>query len=235
MNTKPARWKKWSRFLWREWIKPAFWMLLITGALRSALADWNDVPSGSMRPTILEGDRVWVNKLAYDLKLPFTTWRLAQWGDPQRGEVVVFFSPHDEKRLVKRVIGLPGDVLELRQNRLYVNGTPVGYTPLAEKFVNQISARQQPPHQFASEQLARHPHPVMTTPQKEAPRDFGPFTVPAGNYFMMGDSRDNSFDSRYFGVVARARIVGRATAVVLSVDPENHYFPRWPRFFTALP
>src|SRR5262245_15620755 len=103
---------------WKGWMKPVFVVLIITSAFRSAIADWNDVPTGSMKPTILEGDRIFVNKLAYDLKVPFTTTRLAQWDDPHRGDIVVLFSPGDGKRLVKRIVGLPGDQVELRDGKL---------------------------------------------------------------------------------------------------------------------
>src|SRR5205814_7105646 len=92
-----------ARKLWKEEIQPLVILALVPFSIRSSLADWNDVPTGSMKPTILEGDRVYVNKLAYDLKVPFTTWHLAQWDNPKRGEIVVFYSPHDGKRLVKRV------------------------------------------------------------------------------------------------------------------------------------
>src|SRR3982074_1519688 len=91
---------------------------LVLFSIRSSFADWNDVPSGSMKPTILEGDRVYVNKLAYDLKVPFTTIHLLTWAHPGRGDIVVFYSPYDGQRLVKRVIGLPGDTIELRNNNL---------------------------------------------------------------------------------------------------------------------
>src|SRR3954463_1479515 len=94
-------------------------MLLVISSLRSILYDWNDVPTGSMKPTIEEGDRVFVNKLSYDLKVPFTTYELAKWDDPKRGDIVVFFSPADGARLVKRVIGLPGDHIALRDNQLF--------------------------------------------------------------------------------------------------------------------
>src|SRR5256885_2242669 len=113
--------------LWRKEIRPMLILAAILFSIRSSLADWNDVPTGSMKPTILEGDRVYVNKVAYDLKVPFTTLHLAQWDNPKRGEIVVFYSPHDGKRLVKRVIGVPGDTIELRHDSLLLNGNAVEY------------------------------------------------------------------------------------------------------------
>src|SRR5215213_7423472 len=115
---------------WKKQAKPFLLMVLALMSFRSTIADWNDVPTGSMKPSILEGDRIFVNKLAYDLKVPFTTWHLAEWDDPERGDVVVFYSPADGVRLVKRVIGVPGDVLEMRVNRLYINGKAADYQPL---------------------------------------------------------------------------------------------------------
>ncbi|NBV21634.1 MAG: signal peptidase I [Proteobacteria bacterium] len=231
---KTVCWRPTARRFWLEWLRPALVILFVTTALRSALADWNDVPTGSMKPTILEGDRVWVNKLAYDLKVPFTTLHLAEWSEPARGEVVVFFSPANGQRLVKRVIGLPGDTVELRENRLLLNGRAVEYAALETASVEAIPAAQRPQHDFASEQLPERKHAVMATPALPARRSFGPLTVPAGHYFMLGDNRDNSLDSRYFGAVPREKIVGRATSVVLSVDREHWYAPRWERWFTAM-
>ena len=127
--------QKWNHFLRTE-AKPLLITALVLFAIRSAIADWNDVPTGSMKPTIIEGDRVFVNKLAYDLKVPFTTWHIAQWDNPKHGDIVVFFSPADGQRLVKRVIGLPGDQIELRDNRLLVNDAPVAYDPLPQSIVN---------------------------------------------------------------------------------------------------
>jgi signal peptidase I len=221
-------------FAWRE-IKPLLIMVLVLCAVRSAIADWNDVPTGSMKPTILEGDRVFVNKLAYDLKVPFTTWHLAQWDNPKRGDIVVFFSPANGMRLVKRVVGLPGDRIELANNQLLVNGAPVVLRPLPTQTIDELSPNERPQHQYATEELATHPHPVMTTPALFARRTFGPVVIPEGKYFMMGDNRDNSADSRYFGPVPRSQIVGRATAVVVSLDHARYLLPRWHRSFTALP
>ena len=219
---------------WLKELRPLLVLALILFSIRSSLADWNDVPSGSMRPTILEGDRIFVNKLAYDLKVPFTTLHLAEWSNPQRGDIVVFFSPHDEKRLVKRVIGLPGDTIELRNNALAINGQPVEYHPIAEEFLRDIPAADRSGRVFASEQLPGQTHAVSGNQALPAMRSFAPYRVPEGQYFMMGDNRDDSFDSRYWGSVERKRIVGRATAVVMSLDKSNYWIPRWQRTFASL-
>src|SRR3954451_6678207 len=114
--------KKAASLLWTEWMKPLVIVAAFVLPFKSAIADWNWVPSGSMKPTILEGDLVFVNKLAYDLKAPFTLWRFTEWSDPKPGDIVVFFSPYDGTRLVKRVIAKPGDTVELRNEALIVNG-----------------------------------------------------------------------------------------------------------------
>src|SRR5450631_319498 len=102
--------------------------ILCFGFFRSAMADWNPIPSGSMRPTLLEGDVVLVNRLAYDLKLPLSDISLMELGSPQRGDVVTFTSPKDGVRLIKRLVGVPGDVVELRNDMLFINGAAAEYT-----------------------------------------------------------------------------------------------------------
>ncbi len=224
MNDK---WKARFKNIWQEWIKPFLIILVIVTSFRSAVADWNDVPTGSMKPTILEGDRIFVNKLAYDLKIPFTTTHIAEWGNPKRGDIVVFFSPDDEKRLVKRVIGVPGDIVEMKNNRLYINDQEISYESAEIPQFENFTIRE--------EFLGEKKHFMMLTPGKRGIRSFGPIEIPEDQYFMMGDNRDNSFDSRWFGLVERDRIVGQVPAVVLSLDREKFYFPRWDRFFTKLP
>jgi len=220
---------------WREWFKPLLIVVVVLTAFRSSVADWNDVPTGSMKPTILEGDRIFVNKLAYDLKLPFTTWHLLEWDHPERGDVVVCYSPDNGMRLVKRVIGLGGDKIEIRNNRLIINGQRVSYNSLDSRIVNQIPAGQQSRHIFAAEKTGKRTHPIMITPGSYAPRHFGPITVPQGQYLMLGDNRDQSRDSRSFGCVGRNQIVGRAVGVAMSFDPQKWHAPRWERFFKGLP
>jgi signal peptidase I len=218
-----------ARRWWHQNIRPLLILALVMFSARSSLADWNVVPSGSMQPTILVGDRVLVNKLAYDLKIPFTTWHIAKWSNPQRGDIVVFFSPKDGTRLIKRVIGLPGDIVELRNDRLVINGQPMDYTALEPQIPGQLSGPERARGIFATEQLPVHAHAVMAINGIPAMRSFGPVHVSEGHYFMMGDNRDNSFDSRYFGTVDRSQIVGRATSVVLSLDKSNYWLPRWSR------
>jgi signal peptidase I len=115
-----------------------------------------------------------VNKLAYDLKVPFTTWHIAEWGNPQRGDIVVFFSPHDGTRLVKRVIGLPGDTIELRNNQLVLNGALVEYQPIAEELLRYIPTAEREGRVFASEKLPGQTHAVGGYPAAPAPRTFAP-------------------------------------------------------------
>ena len=220
------------RRLWREWLHPLAFAAAIIFPLKSSLAEWNYIPSASMIPSLLPGDVVWVNKLAYDLKVPFTTWHLAEWGDPRRGEVAVFFSPADGIRLVKRVIGLPGDLIESRHDRLFVNGVPVAYAPLS---AGQTDSAEGSDVILAEEGLPGRHHPVMLQPRRPARRSFGPIRVPPGCYFMMGDNRDDSHDSRYFGCVPRRTFLGRTATVIASADPTRWLRPRGDRLLRAIP
>ena len=230
---RPAAAHRMARRLWREWLLPFAAMLAVVAPLKSAVVDWNWVPTGSMKPTILEGDLVLVNKLAYDLKVPFTTLHLSTWGDPARGDIVVFFSPRDGERLVKRVVGLPGDTLELRNEVLLVNGVAQRYSP-RDPGPFQWDVFEDGSPVVAVEHLGLRDHYVLALPGRAAMRSFGPCVVPQGQYFMMGDSRDNSLDSRFFGAVPRDRIVGRAAAVIASFDTRRFLLPRVTRFIRAL-
>lgn len=234
----PGRRRSPARAFW-EWLRPLVFLLVVLTSFRSAVADWNDVPTGSMKPTILEGDRVFVNKVAYDLRVPFTTWRVAEWGSPGRGDIVVLLSPENGRRLIKRVIGVPGDVLSLRRNRLFVNGRPARYEPLEGDIAGRLHPDQPFRRFLVWEDLGgegEDRHPVMVTPSLHSSLgDFGPLTVPDDRYFLMGDNRDESRDSRAIGLVPRDLILGEAVAVAFSVDrTEGFPYLRPGRFFEAL-
>jgi signal peptidase I len=219
--------------IWREWVWPCLLVALVVVPLRSAIADSNWVPSGSMKPTLLEGELIYVNKLAYDLRVPLTFKRVARWDNPKADDVVVFFSPEDGKRLVKRVVAGPGDTVELRNEILIMNGRPLRYDEIDATPVQDEVYEDAHPI-VAVEHGPNKPHDVMILPSRSALRTFGPITIPAGKYFMMGDSRDNSYDSRFFGVVDRDQIVGRAQRVIVSFDINRHFGPRFSRFFEAI-
>ena len=182
---------------------------MIVFSIRSSLADWNDVPSGSMRPTILEGDRIFVNKLAYDLKVPFTTWHIAEWSNPQRGDIVVFFSPHDGKRLVKRVIGLPGDTIELRNNHArHQRHSPSNTSPSPRNFCATFPPPNAPAASSPANNFPARPTPSLAIPPRPPRETSRRIACRKAQYFMMGDNRDDSFDSRFWGTVERKQIVG---------------------------
>jgi len=222
-----------------RWIAANRSLFLFLGLMlvfRSALADWMLVPSGSMNPTLVEGDRILVDKAAYGLRVPFTTHRLTRGADPARGDIVIFPSPEDGTTLVKRVIGLPGETIEMRDERLLIDARPMEIEPAAAPVADAElpAATRALPHVYAREDLPGRAHALMLLPDRRAARNFGPVTVPAGEYLVLGDSRDNSKDSRYIGFVPRDSIVGRAWGVAYSLDAEHWYEPRGDRFFTHL-
>lgn len=226
--------KKYLHRLWKEWRIPLFFIVFVVIPVKSSLADWNWVPTGSMNPTILEGDLIYVNKIAYDLRIPLTMHRLAKWSDPKRGDIVICFSPDDGVRLVKRVIGLPGDTIEMKNNTLSLNGESVGYTKIGWNDTKLLSGKRRVKCVLAIEDLDGVAHSVMSIPSIQAMRSFGPVTVPQGSYFIMGDNRDSSRDSRYFGFVDRESIIGQAKGVIGSFDITDKYQPRFKRFFESL-
>lgn len=139
---KKLKTKKNIKKIWKEWRLTIFFIVFVIIPVKSSLADWNWVPTGSMNPTILEGDLIFVNKMAYDLRLPLTLHSLAKFSDPKRGDIVVCFSPEDDTRLVKRVIALPGDTIELRNNTLFLNSLQLTYSQINSEQPAYISSKQ---------------------------------------------------------------------------------------------
>jgi signal peptidase I len=213
---------------WVRTNKGFLMFLLLFGIFRTAIADWNPVPSASMHPNILEGDVVLVNRLAFDLKLPLTDIILTHLGEPRRGDVVIFSSPKDGTRLIKRVIALPGDVVEMRDERLVINGQPAAYTlpsAASETLPGGVATALQ-----VTETVGGARHRIQILPQLTALRNFAPLTVPKDQFMMLGDNRDNSADSRYIGLVPRALLIGRAERVLVSANMLGNWMPRTERF-----
>lgn len=216
--------KVWLSKFWRE-NRSFFVFIALMLVFRSAVADWSQVPTGSMKPTIIEGDRIIIDKLAYDLRLPFTAISLLPLAEPQRGDIVVFDSAAADKTLVKRVIGLPGDTVAMTNNRLILNGVAVDYHDI-EHADDAV---------FAVEELAGVRHRVRWT--NTAPshyQSFGPVHIPDDYYLMLGDNRDNSADSRVIGLVPRHELRGRSQTVAFSLDYDDAYLPRTERFWQPL-
>ena len=202
--------------------------LLLFGLFRTAVADWNPIPSASMRPGLLEGDVVFVNRLAFNVKVPLTDVVLAHTGEPQRGDVVTFSSPADGVRLIKRVLALPGDVVEMRNEKLIINGQAALYEAAGEVMEN-LGGRQVLAQRL-DETIGDKHQRIQVLPSVMARRDFGPITIPADQFMMLGDNRDNSADSRYIGLVPRKLLIGRAVRVLVSADIEGDWMPRGERF-----
>ncbi len=214
--------------LWRE-NKSFFIFVVLMMLFRSAVADWNTVPTGSMKPTIIEGDRIAVNKIAYDLRIPFTHISLITLANPERGDIVVFDSKAADKRLVKRVIGLPGDTVAMNNNQLIINDQLISYDAITDNNSDAINQNDKIEHLFNIDHRVR-----INDLNNHHFANFPPVAVPEGHYLMLGDNRDNSADSRVIGFVPRSEIIGRTRNLVMSFNYDNYYLPRSDRYLEAL-
>ncbi len=211
-------------------------LVLALLCIRSSVAAPYRVPTASMEPTIIAGDRIYVNKLAYDLKLPFLGVSLLRLGEPARGEVVLFQPPGEEGiPYVKRVIGVPGDRISMEAGRLKINGVMLPLEGLADRAPLDEASDHPKRKQLFRESLGEISHLVAQDLLALRLREFPELEIPADNYFVMGDNRDNSADSRVFGFVPRDAFLGRASIVYASVRwDENGFQIFWDRFFKRL-
>jgi signal peptidase I len=201
-----------------EYSRSFFPVLLFVLVIRSFIFEPFRIPSGSMMPTLLQGDFIFVKKYAYGLKLPVTETKILETGEPDRGDVVVFRLPSDPSiNYIKRVVGLPGDEVGYERHRLTINGEPVDLdehvnaTPMDPRYVEQLGDRQ---------------HEILITNAGYMVRD-GVYRVPEGQYFVMGDNRDNSRDSRFIGSIPDTHLVGEAVRIWMHIDGLS--WPRWER------
>jgi signal peptidase I len=198
------------RSILREYVEAALWALILTLFLRAFVIQAFRIPSESMKETLLKGDFLFVNKFEYGPKVPFTNIRLPGLRAPRTGDVIVFQFPQDpSKDFIKRAIATGGQTIEVRNKQVVLDGKRL-----------------------------REPYAIHTDPEVRAPgydyRDhFGPFTVPLGELFMMGDNRDNSNDSRFWGPLDMDLVKGRAMFLYWSWDGDRHW-PRWSRIFRVI-
>jgi signal peptidase I len=208
-----------------EYARSFFPVLLLVLLLRSFLFEPFRIPSGSMMPTLLEGDFIFVNKFAYGLRVPVINTKFVGIGEPARGDVVVFKLPSDPSvNYIKRVVGLPGDLVEYdaRRKRLTINGELVSVERIGD-YEGEFGV------EIWHERLGEHEHELLLSRNLQSKG--GAYRVPDGHYFVMGDNRDNSKDSRYEGVeyIPEENLVGRAVAIWMSWRPPSQGGPRWSR------
>lgn len=201
--------------------------VLLMSVFRSAVADWYTVPTGSMKPTIQEGDRIIVNKMAYDLRVPFTDISVFSLDTPKRGEIIVFDSKAADLRLIKRVIGLPGDIVAMSNDQVIINGQ------LIQSHSNKNKTSDE--HPSINDNLVKSGDIIhrisFDKTIKNQLSSFSPVSVPPGHYLVLGDNRQHSSDSRVYGFVPHKELKGKAISIAFSFDYNNFYIPRKNRFF----
>ena len=221
----PERMRGYLSLFWKE-NRQFFMLLCCIVFFKSAIADLSSISGASMLPTLLDGDKVWVNKLAYDVKIPFTEVSLAELSDPERGDVVIIDSKRADKRLVKRIVGVPGDTIYMQNNALVINGIAADYEVVSRDGDSII----------IQEELPERTHQARLSSGffNRSSRSYGPSVVPHDQYFVLGDNRDNSADSRVYSFVPRSEIIGRSSSVVFSLDSHNNYLPRGERWLAEI-
>jgi signal peptidase I len=188
--------------------------LLFLGLLmvfRTTYADWSPVPTSSMEPTILPGDVVWIDKTAYGPSLPFLNKRLLAWGQPARGDIITFVPPHVDDLYVKRVMAIPGDTIRIEGNDVYINGVHLEQTLT-------VADRQE---LVGVETIDGRQHAFKLDAGRDLPWFGQTLVVPAGKLFAMGDFRNNSADSRFWGFVDESQVTGRVSAIAVSFSSER--------------
>jgi signal peptidase I len=201
-----------------EYAKSFFPVLLIVLVLRSFLVEPFQIPSGSMIPTLEVGDFILVNKYTYGLRLPVVGTKIVEMNEPERGEVMVFIPPHDKRYFIKRIVGLPGDTIRYEDKVLSVNGEQILSEVIDSVQIEMPNGMEQS-GVLLNETLGevQHRTQIVSTPARDGGRNV--WVVPEGHYFMMGDNRDNSADSRVWGTVPEENIVGKAFAVWMHKEP----------------
>ena len=208
-----------------EYAKSFFPVFLVVFLLRSFLVEPFRIPSGSMMPTLLIGDFILVNKFSYGIRLPILDRKVVEIGEPTRGDVVVFRYPEDPSTpFIKRIVGIPGDVVEYRNKTLYVNGEPAEQERVG-RFTGTGSGVNMTGASLRRESLDERTHPILLV--ENLPGQMVRAEVPEAHYFVLGDNRDNSRDSRYWGLVPDQNLIGKAFTIWMNWD--GRHGPDWSR------
>ncbi|GIX36128.1 MAG: signal peptidase I [Lysobacteraceae bacterium] len=205
-----------------EYARSFFPVIFAVLLIRSFLAEPFRIPSSSMMPTLLIGDFILVNKFAYGLKLPVLDYKFVEVGEPRRGDIVVFRYPVDPRQdYIKRVVGLPGDEVVYRDKRLFINGEEVTSEPVG-RYIGTGSGADMTGAEVRRERLGEVEHEILIRPESfRRGVGEGRWVVPEGHYMVLGDNRDNSLDSRYWGFVPERNLVGRAFLIWMNWDSRN--------------
>lgn len=212
-----------------EYAKAFFPVLLLVFVLRSFIVEPFRIPSGSMLPNLFIGDFILVNKFSYGARLPIVHTKLFGDSIPERGDVIVFRFPHDEKvNFIKRVVGTPGDVIVYDKKQLTINGEVIPLSEQAQYTFDQPGKKHLRATRF-SEELGDSVHDVLIDTTSNSNRQPPEYRVPEGHYFVMGDNRDQSNDSRFWGFVPDKNVVGRAFLIWFNWDTKNGFDIKWDR------
>ena len=220
--------KQTKKSFYKEWIEPFLIAAVVALFIRQFAVEAFKIPSGSMIPTLTIGDHLLVNKFIYGPRIPFTDKRFFEWKEPQRGDIIVFKFPEDEtKNFIKRIIGVPGDKIEIRKGVLLINDQPV---PIEEARTADVGAQNPVAGwpQVYDERLGQVTHRIQYL-RDQSGVDFGPVLVPARSVFVMGDNRDNSQDSRVWKFVKYNKILGKALIIYWFWDGNDGRWLRWER------
>ena len=216
-----------------EYSRAFFPVILVVFVLRSFIVEPFRIPSGSMLPSLYIGDFILVSKFSYGVRLPMVNRKVISLGFPRRGDVLVFRYPHDKKtNFIKRVVGIPGDVIDYRGKQLWINGAAVPTELVKRHLLNDTGSTAGSVIEYL-ERLGEGGHNILLDESRSS-RDMMRITVPEGHYFVMGDNRDHSNDSRFWGFVPDQNIVGRAFLIWFSWDSAGGGGVNWPRLFNAI-
>lgn len=227
--------EKFKRFF-KEWVVTLAVAFTVAFFFRTTIASPRHIPTGSMIPTIKIGEFIFVGMFSYDWHIPFTRQSFSARENPKRGDIIVFEYPLDaDKDYIKRVIGVPGDTVEVKDKRVILNGQPLEMESVTDKSIlEDLTPKYEPERMSLYRETINGVKHFVAYMNDRHPPDMEAITVPENSFFVMGDNRDDSQDSRYWGFVPREKVLGKAGFIWFSFNKDHFPFLRFSRFFTML-